>query len=376
MWCCSGGRKYRREPAMRNSVYAVVGFVLLVLGSAVSGDEKKIPLSEVPKAVIDGVKARFPDAELKEAQKEIDDDETLFEISLTTAGKHVTVSASDEGEIEEIETEITAGELPKAVAEAIAAKFAEATVKKAEELIEIDDGKEEKSYEVQLATPGAETREVKLKANGEIEDTEEDEFTNDFAAEKADLTSIGRNPYFILEPGYQLVLEGGEEKLTITVLDETKVIDDVETRVVEERETKSGKLAEVSRNYIAISKRTNSVYYFGEDVDEYKDGKQTGHGGSWMAGSGNARFGLLIPGQPLLGAKYAQELAPGKAMDRAEVVELDAVMLTPAGQFKNCLKTEETSPLEPASKEYKHYAPGIGLVQDGSLKLVRYGKVK
>ena len=109
-----------------------------------------------------------------------------------------------------------------------------------------DDGKEEKSYEVQLATAGDETREVKLKANGEVVDTEADEFTSDFAAEKADLASVGRNPYFILEPGYQLVLEGGTEELTITVLDETKQVDGVDTRVVEERETKDGKLAEVS----------------------------------------------------------------------------------------------------------------------------------
>ena len=361
---------------MRNSGSVVLGLAFLVIGSAAWGGEKKIPLSEVPKAVLDAVKARFPGAELKEAEKEVDDDETTYEISLTTAGKHVTVSLDDEGEIEEIETELAAAELPKPVADAIAAKFAGATIKKAEELVEIEEGKEEKSYEVRLSTGGDETREVKLKANGEIEDTEEDEFTSDFASEKANLIPTGRNPYFILEPGYQLVLEGREERLTITVLDETKTVAGVETRVVEERETKNGKLAEVSRNYIAISKQTNSVYYFGEDVDEYKDGQVAGHGGSWLAGAGNARFGLLMPGQPLLGAKYAQEIAPGKAMDRAEVMELDAVMPTPAGEFRNCLKIEETSPLEPGSKEFKHYAPGIGLVQDGVLKLVQYGKVK
>ena len=45
-------------------------------------------------------------------------------------------------------------------------------------------------------------------------------------------------------------------------------------------------------------------------------------------------------------------------MDRAEVVELDAAVRTPAGEFKNCLKIEETSPLEPASKEFKHLCPG------------------
>jgi len=361
---------------MRNWRSALLGLALLVFGSAAWSDEKKIPLSDVPKAVLDAVKARFPGAELKQAEKEVDDDETTYEISLTTAGKHITVSVDDEGDISEIETELAAGKLPKPVADAIAAKFPKATIKTAEELVEIDEGKEEKFYEVLIATGGDETLELKFKANGEIEDTEAEDFTSDFAAEKANMASTGRNPYFILEPGYQLILEGGEERVTITVLDETKTIDGVETRVVEERETKTGTLAEVSRNFLAIGKRTNNVYYFGEDVDEYKDGQVTGHSGSWLAGVGNARFGLLIPGQPLLGAKYAQEVAPGKAMDRAEVVELDAIIMTPAGEFKNCLKIEETSPLEPGSKEFKHYAPGIGLVQDGSLKLVRYGKVK
>lgn len=33
------------------------------------------------------------------------------------------------------------------------------------------------------------------------------DWTADFAAEKADLVATGRNPYFVLEPGYVLVLE-------------------------------------------------------------------------------------------------------------------------------------------------------------------------
>jgi len=49
---------------------------------------------------------------------------------------------------------------------------------------------------------------------------------------------------------------------------------------------------------------------------------------------------------------------------------------TPAGEFKNCLKVEETTPLEPNTKEYKYYAPGVGLVREGDLKLVKYGKAK
>jgi hypothetical protein len=63
------------------------------------------------------------------------------------------------------------------------------------------------------------------------------------------------------------------------------------------------------------------------------------------------------------------------ALDRAETVALNVSIKTPAGEFKNCVKMEETTPLEPGVKEYKLYAPGVGCVQDGDLKLVKYGKV-
>ncbi len=93
----------------------------------------------------------------------------------------------------------------------------------------------------------------------------------EFPVDKGELSPTGRNPYFILEPGYQLVLAGGADELTITVLNETRTVAGVETRVVEERETRNGRLIEVSRNYFAISTKTNGVYYFGEAVEIYRD---------------------------------------------------------------------------------------------------------
>jgi len=83
----------------------------------------------------------------------------------------------------------------------------------------------------------------------------------------------------------------------------------------------------------------------------------------------------MMPGLPLVGAKHYQEIAPKVALDRAEILSVSETVKTPAGVFKNCLKVVETTPLEPRNKEYKYYAPGIGLVQDGKLKLVKYGKV-
>jgi hypothetical protein len=105
----------------------------------------------------------------------------------------------------------------------------------------------------------------------------------------------------------------------------------------------------------------------------YKGGKVISHEGSWLAGVKGARFGLMMPGLPLLRARYYQEVAPGLAMDRAEIVGIAGTLATPAGRFTNVLQIEETTPLEPGAKEYKQYAPGVGLLQDGSLKLVKYG---
>jgi hypothetical protein len=189
-------------------------------------------------------------------------------------------------------------------------------------------------------------------------------------------TNAGRHAYFILEPAHQLVLTGKEDgepaQLTLTVLDQTQDVAGVSTRVVEERETVGGKLVEVSRNFFALGVTTGNLYYFGEDVDMYEDGRIASHGGAWQAGVGGAKHGILLPGSVRIGDRYYQEQAPGIAMDRAENVSTNLTFQTPAGTFKNCLKTRETTPLE-SGAEYKLYAPGVGLVQDGGLKLVRHG---
>ena len=92
------------------------------------------------------------------------------------------------------------------------------------------------------------------------------DFQSVFAVEKKNLGVKGSNPYFPLTPGYQLSYRHGKDTDTLTVLPETKVIDGVETRVVEDRETKKGQIVEVTRDYYAIDSATNDVYYMGEDT--------------------------------------------------------------------------------------------------------------
>ena len=191
-----------------------------------------------------------------------------------------------------------------------------------------------------------------------------------FDVRKAALTSSGASRYFVLQPGYRLTYKHGDATLTITVLAETKLVDGVQTRIIEEREVEDGQVAEISRNYFALDPATGDVYYFGEDVDMYKNGAVTGHGGSWLSGVGGAHFGLMMPGTPMVGQKFQQEVAPGVAMDRAEVTSITATVTTPAGAFKDCVETAETSGLEKGTG-HKTYAPGVGMVRDDEYVLVK-----
>lgn len=213
-----------------------------------------------------------------------------------------------------------------------------------------------------------------------------DQYTIDFGIDSStSLVPNGENPYWSLRPGRFLRFEGDDDgefaELEITVLQRIRHIPFFTSegefviahcRVIEEREWKDGDLVEVSRNYYAREQRTGNIYYFGEDVDIYEDGEIVSHDGAWIVGQNGNQPGLIMPDVYLLGSKYFQEIAPGVAMDRAEHVQMDIDMDTPAGSFEDCVMVRETSPLEPNSVSIKIYAPGVGLIADGPLRLVEY----
>ncbi len=213
-------------------------------------------------------------------------------------------------------------------------------------------------------------------------------FTTDFRLEDCKWSSTGgQNPYFSLQPGYQLILEGEEEdgaevRAEITVLREQETITfrtargvslTVRARVVEEREFEDDELVEVSRNWYARCVQTSDIFYFGEEVDIYEDGELVNHHGAWRAGEGGALPGLIMPGSFLLGARYYQEIAPDVAEDRAENIDMGSRVTVPAGSFRGCVTVRETNALSPGDVGVKVYCPGVGIVRDEDLELVERG---
>ncbi len=192
-----------------------------------------------------------------------------------------------------------------------------------------------------------------------------------FPIDRGALSPSGAAPYLALRPGDAWTYRDGPATLTIRVLDDTEVIDGVTTRVIEEREESGGQIKEVSRNFFAVDPATRDLYYFGEEVDIYSNEQVVTHEGAWRSGAGGARFGLFLPGVPALGDRYYQEVAPGVAMDRVEIVSVDERVDTPAGLFEHCVHLRETTPMERGSGN-KWFAPGVGMVKDGGMVLVSY----
>ena len=178
------------------------------------------------------------------------------------------------------------------------------------------------------------------------------------------------NPYLPLALLKQDILEGKEGSKNLRIertlepeLRKTFKVgkQSIEVLAMEDREFESGKLSEITLDYFAQAD-DGAVFYMGEDVDEYKDGKVVGHSGAWLYGVQTKVPGLLMPGNPKLGDRFRSEDVPKITTEDNEVVSLSETVRVPAGTYQNCLKIKET--LSDGGVEYKYYAKGVGCIRE------------
>ena len=174
------------------------------------------------------------------------------------------------------------------------------------------------------------------------------------------------NPFLPLGSLKQDVLESTDGRIERTVKPDVRNVfsiqgQTVEALAVEDREFEKGKLAEVTLDYFAQAD-DGTVYYLGEDVDEYKNGKFTGHSGAWLYGKDTTRLGVLMPGKPKIGEKFRSEDVPKITREDDEILSMSEIVTVPSGTYRGCLKIKE-KPSDGWS-EYKYYAPGVGCVKE------------
>jgi hypothetical protein len=134
----------------------------------------------------------------------------------------------------------------------------------------------------------------------------------------------------------------------------------VETTVVRAKEWKNGALFEETYDWYAQDIAGN-VWYFGEAVDFYKNGKVSNHKGSWEAGVRGAKPGIIMKKEPKVGDQYRQEYFKGVAEDMGTVVATNKKVTVPFGTFENCVQIKDSSFLD-ITAEHKYYCTDIGFL--------------
>jgi len=119
----------------------------------------------------------------------------------------------------------------------------------------------------------------------------------------------------------------------------------------------------------------HNIWYLGEDTVSYdhegecdnwvtneetpEDGCRDG---SFQAGVDGAEAGIVMLDSPFKGAFYSQEYYEDEAEDWGKVLNFVPVSTEVFGEFENCLRTKEWTPLERGEVEHKYYCIGAGLV--------------
>ncbi len=179
----------------------------------------------------------------------------------------------------------------------------------------------------------------------------------------SDPTTI-TNPLFPITDVTQMVQLGHDEgeslRVEVTLLPETRTIEwngrPVDVVVSQFVGYLDGRIAETALDYFAQAD-DGSVWYFGEDVDNYEDGVVENHEGSWVAGR-DGPAGMIMPAAPQPGDVYRPENIPDLVFEEATVQSVDETVDGPSGPVSGAIVIREL--LMDGATEDKVFAPGYG----------------
>lgn len=185
------------------------------------------------------------------------------------------------------------------------------------------------------------------------------------------------NPWYPLVPGpartYRGEAEDGEvERIAISVQGPGPLIAGVQTTAVLDEVSVDDRVVERTLDYFAADDRGN-IWYFGEDVTNFRYDEEgtllgTDDESAWRAGVRGAVPGITFPADPTPGPAVFQEHAPEEeAMDYGRVEATGLTVEGPAGTFTDVVKVYESSTVEPESRGFKFYAPGVGMIREEEL---------
>ena len=161
-------------------------------------------------------------------------------------------------------------------------------------------------------------------------------------------------------------VEGKPFRTEVTLLPQTKPIEwggnTVDTAVIQYVAYLDGRIHEVALDWYAQAD-DGSVWYFGEDVFNYEDGKVADTEGTWIAGD-ETPAAMIMPAKPAVGDVYRPENAPEVVFEEVRVEKVNQTVPGPSGNISGAIEVSELH--MDGKREGKIFAPGYGEFSTGS----------
>ncbi|MBA2426810.1 MAG: hypothetical protein H0V60_06985 [Actinobacteria bacterium] len=180
----------------------------------------------------------------------------------------------------------------------------------------------------------------------------------------SDPTNI-TNPLFPINDLRSAILSGRVDDKPFhtetTLLPETRIIEWAEGEVVKTRVSQyvaylDGRLQETALDFYAQAD-DGSVWYFGEEVFDYRDGAIFSTEGTWLAGR-DGPPAMIMPGDPQVGDVHRAENIPGVAFEEVAITTVGKTVEGPTGPVKGALVGRELH--DDGTFSDKVFAPGYG----------------
>jgi hypothetical protein len=172
------------------------------------------------------------------------------------------------------------------------------------------------------------------------------------------------NPLFPVSKQASVLLlghvDGKPFRTEVTLLPDTRIIEwqsrRVEVLVSQYVAYLAGSIQEVAYDLYAQAD-DGSVWYFGEDVFDFRDGTIVVTEGTWLAGR-DGPAAMIMPGDPQVGDVYRTENAPAFVFEEVTVKSVGETLDGPLGPIDGGMVAEELH--MDGGTEEKIFAPGYG----------------
>jgi hypothetical protein len=168
----------------------------------------------------------------------------------------------------------------------------------------------------------------------------------------------------------QVIMDGHVDdkpfRTEVTLLPGTKPIQfngkTVDTAIIQYVAYSDGRIHEVAIDWYAQAD-DGSVWYFGEDVSNFEDGKVADTKGTWMAND-QTPAAMIMPAKPAAGNVYRPENLPEVVFEQVRVEKVDQTVPGPSRVISGAIEVLELH--MDGTSEGKVFAPGYGEFSTGT----------